>query len=174
MSKSRVFLTLTGYQLTWLACIYGDNNLNNPFLGVYVGTTFLIFYLYFNKNILNFLKISILISVPGYLFDTLMVSLSIYKFNSSLILGAIPPWMIVLWISFSTLFDEILVFFKKYKFFGIALSAILGPSTYFLGQPIGLISIKNIYLFFTIHILFWALLMIYYLEIILKKKSNSQ
>ena len=50
-----------------------------------------------------------------------MVYFQIYEFNSSLIIGTLPLWMIILWLSFSTLFDEILVIFfqnlKKQAYF---------------------------------------------------------
>ena len=169
MSKLKVFLTLTGYQLTWLACVFGEDKYSNPYLGIYTGIFFLALYFYFNQNKFKFLKISLLISVPGYFFDTLMVYFNIYQFNSSIIFLYLPFWMIILWLSFSTLFDEILNFLKKYKILALLLSAILGPLTYYLGEPIGVISIKNIYLFFVFMILFWLFLMFYYLEIILKK-----
>ena len=98
-----------------------------------------------------------------------MVYFDVYQFNTSLILGTIPAWMILLWFSFSTLFDEILNFFKQHKLVGIILSGILGPTTYYLGEPIGIISINNVLLFFSIMIIFWILLMIYYLQIIIRK-----
>ena len=109
--------------------------------------------------------------MPGYIFDTLIVYFGIYEFNASLIIGTIPSWMIILWLSFATLFDEIFRIFMKYKFIGVLLSSFLAPITYYLGEPIGIISINNVLLFFTVMILFWALLMIYYLEIILKKTN---
>tara|TARA_B100001564_G_C20328282_1_gene528918 strand:+ start:102 stop:623 length:522 start_codon:yes stop_codon:yes gene_type:complete len=171
MSKTRVFLTLTGYQLTWLGCVFGENKFNEPLLGIYVGIIYLLLYFYFNKNKINFLKISLYISIPGYIFDTLIVYFGIYEFNASLIIGTIPSWMIILWLSFATLFDEIFRIFMKYKFIGVLLSSFLAPITYYLGEPIGIISINNVLLFFTVMILFWALLMIYYLEIILKKTN---
>ena len=108
------------------------------------------------------------ISIPGYLFDTIMVYYSIYEFNTSLIIGTLPPWMIILWLSFSTLFDEILTVFKKHVFKGILLSSVLAPLTYYFGDPIGIIVISNYLLFFLFLISFWALLMIYYLKIVLK------
>ena len=110
-----------------------------------------------------------MISVPGYFFDTLLVYSNIYQFNSSITFLYLPYWMIILWFSFSTLFDEILIFLKRYKISAILLSAMIGPLTYYLGEPLGVISINNINLFFIIMFLFWALLMIYYLEIVLKK-----
>ena len=169
MSKIKIFLTLTGYQITWLACVFGQNKLNQPFLGIYIGLLYLLIFFYFNKNKINFLKLSLYISIPGYIFDTFMVYFSIYEFNTSFIIGTIPSWMIILWLSFSTLFDEILIIFKKYKFVGIVLSAILGPLTYYLGEPIGIISINDLLSFFILMTVFWILLMVYYLEFILRK-----
>tara|TARA_B100001287_G_C22356369_1_gene377621 strand:- start:57 stop:569 length:513 start_codon:yes stop_codon:yes gene_type:complete len=169
VSKTKLFLTLTGYQITWLACIFGEIKLNLSFLGIFVAIIYLSTYLYFIDNRKRFVKISLLISLPGYLFDTLIVHLSIYEFNTSLILGNIPVWMFFLWLSFSTLFDEILKIFKNYKIIGILLSGILGPMTYYIGKPIGIISIYNEPLFFIFMSSFWIFLMIYYLEFILKK-----
>ena len=169
MNKIKVFLTLTGYQFTWLACVFGENKFNEPMLGIYIGLIYLFLFLYFNKNKKKFFKTSLLISIPGYFFDTLMVYFYVYEFNSSLIIGTIPVWMIVLWASFSTLFDEVLVFFKDYKFLGIIISGLLAPLTYYVGEPTGVITINNFVLFFILMILFWVSFMIYYLEIILKK-----
>tara|TARA_Y100000768_G_C23914129_1_gene651489 strand:+ start:331 stop:846 length:516 start_codon:yes stop_codon:yes gene_type:complete len=171
MNGLKIFLILTGYQITWLACVFGESKFKQPLLGVYIGIIYLIVFLYFNKNKFKFFKISICISLPGYFFDTLMVYFSIYNFNETIMIGILPAWMVVLWLSFSTLFDEILNFFKKHKFVGVLLSAILGPLTYYLGEPIGVISISNVLLFFIIMVIFWILLMIYYLNIILKKTN---
>ena len=44
MNKIRLFLTLTGYQLTWLSCVFGESKFNLPFLGIIVGTTFIVLY----------------------------------------------------------------------------------------------------------------------------------
>ena len=166
MKKLKIFLTLTGYQLTWLACVFGEKYFLN--LGIYIGLIYLIFYLYFSKNKKRLLLICSLIAIPGYLFDSMMIYLSVYQFNSSEVIGMLPSWMIILWLSFSTLFDEILVVFKKYQLLGIIFSIILGPLTYYLGEPIGVISINKLLYFFTLMILFWFVLIIYYQRIILK------
>ena len=168
MNKIKLFLTLTGYQLTWLACVFGEIKLNIHLLGIYIGISYIFIFFYFNKNKIQFLKTCILICIPGYVFDSLMVYFSNYEFNTSLIMGTLPIWMIVLWISFSTLFDEILLIFKNYRVFGIVLSGFLAPLTYYLGEPIGIITINNIELFFMLMITFWVLLMIFYLEYIIR------
>tara|TARA_A100001015_G_scaffold288632_1_gene359682 strand:- start:638 stop:1144 length:507 start_codon:yes stop_codon:yes gene_type:complete len=166
MQKFKIFYTLTGYQLTWLACVFGEKYFLN--LGIYIGIIYLAFYFHFNKNKKRLLLICLSIAFPGYLFDSMMVYLSIYQFNSPEVIGILPSWMIILWLSFSTLFDEILVFFKKYQLLGIFFSIILGPLTYYLGEPIGIIFINEISTFFTFMIIFWFLLMTYYLQILLK------
>ena len=166
MNKLKIFIILTGYQFTWLACVFGEKYFLN--LGIYIGLIYLALYLYFSKNKKRSLLICFLIAIPGYLFDSMMIYLSIYQFNSSEVIGMLPSWMIILWLSFSTLFDEILVVFKKYQFLGIIFSIILGPFTYYLGEPIGIILINQFLFFFTFMILFWFLLMIYYQRIILK------
>ena len=169
MSKIKIFLTLTGYQITWMACVFGQDTLNQPLLGIYIGVLYLLIFFYFNKNKIKFLKLSLYISIPGYFFDTFMVYFSIYEFNTSLIIGTLPSWMIILWLSFSTLFDEILTFFIKYKFVGIILSTILGPFTYYIGEPIGIISINDGVSFIILMTTFWFFLMVYYLQFILRK-----
>ncbi len=164
MQKLKIFLVLTGYQITWLACVFGEIKFSYPFLGFYVGVIFFLIYFYFTQNKKKFLKISILIAVPGYFFDTFMVYFQIYEFNTSTKFGTLPLWMIVLWLSFSTLFDEIFYFFKNYRLFGIVLSGILGPLTYYLGEPIGVLNINNFNIFLFSMIFFWTFLMVYYLN----------
>ena len=173
MKFIKTFLTLTGYQLTWLACVFGQIKFNQPSLGLYVGLIYLIIYFYFSKNKINLIKVCLYISLPGYFFDTLMVYFSVYNFNVSHYIGLLPGWMFILWLSFSTLFDEILIFFKKYKLIGILLSGLLGPITYYIGLPLGLINIDNTFIFFILMSLFWCLLMLFYLEIVLKNYSIS-
>ena len=168
MQKLKVFLVLTGYQLTWLACVFGEKNFSFHMLGLWIGIIFFVIYFYFNHNKQKFIQISLLISVPGYMFDSLMVYFQIYEFESIIIFGTLPLWMIILWLSFSILFDEILIFFKNYKILGIILSGILGPLTYYLGEPIGVLNIYNLHAFIILMILFWMILMFYYLKFVIR------
>ena len=108
----------------------------------------------------------------GYLFDTSLVFFEIYNFETSIYIGVLPIWMIVLWPSFAILFDEILIFLSKYKIIAVLFSGILGPLTYFAGSPLGLIKINNLFLFFSLMIIFWAILMIFYIYYIIKLKFN--
>ena len=163
MSKTKIFFTLSGYQLTWLMCVFGEVLYQSFFPGLISGIIFLFLVLINSKNKRRFFYIIFLISIIGYLFDSIIVNLKIYEFNTSLKIGVLPIWMLVLWPSFASLFDEIFTFLKKYKLIAIILSAILGPLTYYSGSPLGLINVTNFKLFFLLMISFWLLLMYFYL-----------
>ena len=172
MSKIKIFLMLSGYQLTWLMCVFGELWYNSFLPGLICGILFL-FICYVNSdNKKKTIQIVLSISILGYLFDTILVFFEIYNFQTSLYIGVLPIWMIVLWPSFAILFDEILMFLSKYKIIAVILSSVLGPLTYFAGSPLGLININNLFLFFALMISFWAILMIFYLNYIIKLKFN--
>ena len=172
MSKIKIFLMLSGYQLTWLMCVFGELLYDSFLPGLICGLFFLTICFIHSNNKKKTIQTVLLISVLGYLFDTILVFFDIYNFKTSLYLGVLPIWMIVLWPSFAILFDEILIFLSKYKIIAVLLSSILGPITYFAGSPLGLININNLLVFFILMILFWAILMIFYLNYILKLKFN--
>ena len=172
MSKIKIFLILSGYQLTWLMCVFGELLYNSYLPGLICGLLFLTICFINSDNKKKTIQTVLLISILGYLFDTILVFFEIYNFKTSLYIGVLPIWMIVLWPSFAILFDEILIFLSKYKIIAVILSSILGPLTYFAGSTLGLININNLLVFFILMILFWAILMIFYLNYILKLKFN--
>lgn len=172
MSKIKIFLMLSGYQLTWLMCVFGELLYNSYLPGLICGLLFLTICFINSDNKKKTIQTVLLISILGYLFDSILVFFDIYNFKTSLYIGVLPIWMIVLWPSFAILFDEILIFLYKYKIIAVILSSILGPLTYFAGSPLGLININNLLVFFILMILFWAILMIFYLNYILKLKFN--
>ena len=172
MSKIKIFLMLSGYQLTWLMCVFGELLYNSFFPGLICGILFLLVCFINSDNKKTTIQIVLSISIIGYLFDTILVYYEIYNFQTSLYIGVLPIWMIVLWPSFAILFDEILIFLSKFKVIAVIMSGILGPLTYFAGSPLGLININNLFLFFIFMIAFWSTLMIFYLNYIIKLKFN--
>ena len=172
MSKTKIFLILSGYQLTWLMCVFGEVLYKSSLPGLISGSFFLLLVFINSKNKKRSFYIILLISIIGYLFDSVLVNFRIYDFNTSFNFGVLPVWMLVLWPSFATLFDEILVFLSKYKLIALILSGSLGPLTYYSGNILGLIDINNLILFFVLMILFWILLMVFYLNFLLRWRFN--
>jgi len=173
MNKLKAFFILSGYQITWFACILGEKIYTSPLMGFFTGLAFVLIYFFYVIEKSRFIFIILAISIPGYLFDSLVVYFNIYDFNSNLKIGLLPIWMLILWLSFAILFDEVLFFLKNFKIPGIFLSALLGPLTYYLGEPLGIIKINNLTIFIIVMIIFWSLLMYFYLEIIIKKYNYS-
>jgi hypothetical protein len=170
MNKLKAILILSGYQLTWLLCVFGELIYNSYLPGLIFGLFFLYVTFIKSDNKKNFISILFCISVPGYLFDSILVYLNIYNFETSVNLGLLPIWMVILWPSFAVLFNEVFRFLEKHKLIAIFLSAILGPLTYYSGSPLGLLIINNLFLFVISMIGFWAALMMYYLTLIINLK----
>ena len=170
MNKLKAILILSGYQLTWLLCVFGELIYNSYLPGLIFGLFFLYVTFIKSDNKKNFISILFCISVPGYLFDSILVYLNIYNFETSFNLGLLPIWMAILWPSFAVLFNEVFRFLEKYKLIAIFLSAILGPLTYYSGSPLGLLIINNLFLFVISMIGFWTALMMYYLTLIINLK----
>lgn len=172
MSKLKIFLILSGYQLTWFMCVFGELIYDSFIPGLCCGLIFLIICFSKTSNKKNFILTVLSISIIGYLFDSVLILFQIYNFETSFYFGFLPLWMLILWPSFATLFDEVFRFLSQYKILAVLLSSILGPLTYFSGEILGLININNIFLFFILMIIFWAALMIFYLSFIVKLKLN--
>ncbi len=172
MSKIKIFLILSGYQLTWLMCIFGELIYNSFLPGLCCGIIFILICTSRSSNKKKFLLTVFSISTIGYLFDSLLIIFKIYSFDTSFYFGFLPIWMLVLWPSFAILFDEVFTFLSRYKVSAVLLSSILGPLTYFSGETLGLININQIFLFFILMIIFWSTLMIFYLSFLIKLKFN--
>ena len=171
MSKFNFFLYLSGYQLTWLMCIFGEIKFSSYLPGLISGLFFLFLCFVFSNNKKKFISILLYISIPGYLFDSILVYLNIYNFETSFHVGLLPIWMLILWPSFAVLFNEVFKFLEKYKLIAITLSGILGPLTYYSGSPLGLLVINNSLFFIISMVSFWIMLMAYYLYYLLKFKD---
>ena len=172
MSKKKAILILSGYQLTWLMCVFGELIYNSYLPGLIFGLLFLFLSFLDSYSKKKFILILLYISIPGYLFDSALVYLSIYSFETSLHIGLLPIWMLILWPSFAVLFNEVFKFLDKYKSIAIILSSILGPLTYYAGSPLGLLTINNLYIFIISMVFFWMMMMIYYLYYLLNLKLN--
>ena len=172
MSKLKIFLILSGYQLTWLMCVFGELLYKSFLPGLICGLIFIFISFLYANNKIKFAFIIFSISIPGYLFDSVLVFFNVYNFDTSFSFGFLPIWMLILWPSFASLFDEVFIFLSKYKVAGVLISSILGPLTYYTGYPLGLIEINEFNLFSLFMISFWALLMFYYLNFLIKFKFD--
>ena len=150
-----IFLTLSGYQLTWLFCVFGEYY-NISIAGVIIGALYLLIFFYFINYKLRAFKICLTFSLIGYLFDSILGFSGLFTFQSNIIAGYLPLWFIVLWPSFTTLFVNTLIFLKNLPILAFAMGSILAPSTYYLGIPLGIAKSSNLPFAILIMIIFWG------------------
>ena len=162
-----IFLTLTGFQITWTFCVFGEYY-NIPFAGVIAGSVYLCIFFYFISFKIRALKICLIFSFIGYFFDSSLGYIQLFNIKSSMMFGYLPIWFLVLWPSFSTLFVKVLPFLKKSLLLSCLLGAIFAPPSYYLGIPLGIASSENIILAMITMALFWGLFLMLY-SIVIKK-----
>ena len=90
MSKIKIFLMLSGYQLTWLMCVFGELLYDSFLPGLICGLLFLTICFINSDNKKKTIRTVLLISILGYLFDTILVFFEIYNFKTSLYIGVLP------------------------------------------------------------------------------------
>jgi hypothetical protein len=161
ISNKNIFLTLCGFEMTWFACVIGDYK-GFPSLGIILGLIYLTLFLYFANDRVKAIKICIKYSVLGIIFDSFLSYSGLYVINSSFMFGFIPIWLVVLWISFSTLFVDILIFLKKRRFISFLAGFLLVPPTYYVGIALNIAKSNNLFLTILTMAIFWGTLLYIY------------
>ena len=157
----KLILNLTGFQLTWLFCVFGEYY-NFTYIGLFVGIIYLSIFFYLIDNKYTNIKLCLIFSAIGYTFDSLLAFNKLFIINSNIIIGFLPIWFLVLWPCFATLFVYVLTFLKNKPILAFILGAILVPPTYYLGIPLGLANSSNIMISMIIMAFFWGLLLTFY------------
>ena len=172
ISTKNIFLTLLGYQLTWLFCVFGEYY-NFSLVGLIIGILYLGIFFYFIEYKLRALKICFIFSLIGYLFDSILGFSELFTIESNIKVGYLPVWFLILWPSFSTLFVNIFSFLKNRPILAFLMGSIFAPPTYYLGIPLGIAETSNILLAMTIMIVFWGLFLTMY-SFYIRKSNSSQ
>ncbi|MAV82654.1 MAG: hypothetical protein CMI90_04235 [Pelagibacteraceae bacterium] len=161
MNFKKIFIILSGFQLTWLSCIFGQY-FSIPLLGVFIGILYLLFFFYLNKDRKNTLKIIIFISLIGCIFDNLLSFFGIFVINSKYTLIYIPIWLIILWLCFSSLFVEVFLFLKNRPIISFLLGFFLVPPTYYVGIVLNIANSSSLITAMSLMAFFWGLLFFFY------------
>ena len=75
MTKVKIFLMLSGYQLTWFMCVFGEVIYNSFLPGLVCGLVFLIICFFKTLNKKKFIITVLSISIIGYILDSILVTL---------------------------------------------------------------------------------------------------
>ena len=161
ISKKNIFLTLCGFEMTWFACVIGEYK-GYPSLGIIIGLIYLTLFFYFAKDRAKAINVCIKYSILGIIFDSFLSYSELYVINSRFMSGFIPIWLVVLWISFTTLFVDILIFLKKRRYVSFLAGILLVPPTYYVGIAINIAKSNNIFLTILTMAIFWGTLLYIY------------
>ena len=165
-------MTLLGYQLTWLFCIFGEYY-NTSLAGLIIGILYLGIFFFFINYKLRALKICFIFSLIGYLFDSILGFSELFTIKSNIKVGYLPIWFMILWPSFTTLFVNILSFLESRPILAFLMGSLFAPPTYYLGIPLGIAETSNLFLAMTIMVIFWGFFLILYSFYIRKIISSN-
>jgi len=168
MQKYYNMFILIGFKVTWIACVMGEVYINS-YVGLIVGTIYLLIFFYFEKNKKRAFNIILIFSLAGYTFDSFLSYLYLYKINADINFLFLPIWFLVLWPSFSSLLVNLFSFLKNNLIISILLGTIFGPISYYVGITLGLVTFINYEIFILISF-FWGLLMFCYSNYVLNKQ----
>ena len=152
--------TLVGFKITWLACIFGELYFNS-WVGFITGAIYLVIFFLNIEDKFKSIKIVLLFSFSGYLFDSILSLFELYTIESKTNFLFLPIWFLVLWPSFSCLLIKVLSFLRNYTLLSALTGALIGPISYYAGIQLGIASVVNNFIFIIIS-LFWFLMMFYY------------
>ena len=117
---------------------------------------------YFINYKLQALKICLLFSLVGYLFDSILGFSKLFSIKSEILVGYLPIWFLILWPSFSTLFVDVLSFLKNRPIIAFIVGSVFAPPTYYLGITLNIAKSSNLSLAMIVMVIFWGLLLMFY------------
>ncbi len=132
------------YQATWFAALWGGSE-GFIWPGLLAGLLTLVIHINFTEQIKRTLKRLLLATVIGVVIDSLFLFSGVITFTPVAYWPAfLPPlWMIILWPTFASLFDDIMLWLLAHRWLAIAAGAIAGPLAYLGGQAMGALQLPQ-------------------------------
>ena len=131
------------FQLIWFVCIIGAAT-NETHAAVAFSLLIILFHLYLTKDKKNELKILLLASILGFLFDGFLLKNELVLYaNHGWSYSITPLWIIVLWMGFAITLNSSLSWLKKKIKLSVLLGAIGGPLAYLAGEKLNAVTILS-------------------------------
>ena len=125
------------FQVAWFAAVLGAAR-GTPWLGPLVTIPVLALHLYLSNNRSAELKLLAVAGLLGFLFDSALVSGSIFTPLPHLFRPPFsPPWMICLWLNFAATQNVSLAWLRERYLLATLFGAIGGPLAYYGGARLG-------------------------------------
>ena len=125
------------YQAGWLSCVLGAAH-QRPWLGAGGGAVLIAVHLALVDRPASELKSLLVAGLLGGAVDSLQSCAGFLVFRSGYVVDCLaPPWIVVMWMQFATLFRFALSFLLGRYGLAAALAAIGGPLAFWVGARLG-------------------------------------
>ena len=124
------------FQLVWFVCILGAA-INQTHAAVAASLIIILFHLYLTKDKKTELKIILIASIIGFIFDGFLLKNEMVLYaNHGWSYSITPLWIIVLWMGFAITLNSSLSWLKKKIKLSALFGAIGGPLAYLAGEKL--------------------------------------
>lgn len=138
-----IILNMAAFQVGWFACVLGAAR-GLYFLGPVVVCGLFILHLFLHRNIAREITIGCMFMICGFFTDTLLTVSNVYTpLDNISPYPFSPPWLIFMWLNFSTVFNVSLKWMQKKYFLSVLLGGVGGGLSYYGGASLGAIDIAD-------------------------------
>lgn len=130
-------LNLALYQTGWFCCVLGAAR-DHPWPGAVAATALLLVHVALVTQTRREIGLLVAAALIGGVVDSLQSCFGLLRFQSGHVIGCIaPPWILVMWMQFATLFRFGLAFLSGRYLLGAVLGALGGPFAFWVGERLG-------------------------------------
>lgn len=129
-------LNLAFYQLGWFCCLLGAAR-GYPLAGAGVALLLVGVHLLLSDARGKEVQLLLLSGLFGLLVDSLQQGFDLLRFRGDGVLFGLPPWIVVVWIQFATLFRFALAWLRGRNLLAAGLGLVGGPLAYWAGVRLG-------------------------------------
>lgn len=131
------------YQVGWFCCVLGAAS-GHPWLGTAAGAAMLLGHVALVPRPLEELRLLLAAGLLGGLVDSLQSCAGLLDFRSGHVVACLaPPWIVVIWMQFPTLFRFSLSFLLGRYVLGSMLAAVGGPLAFWVGARLGAVEFSS-------------------------------
>ena len=131
------------FQLVWFVCIIGAA-INETHAAVAFSLLIILFHLYITKDKKIELKILLLASIIGFLFDGFLLKSELVLYaDHGWSYSITPLWIITLWMGFAITLNSSLSWLKKKIKLSALFGSVGGPLAYLAGEKLEAVTILN-------------------------------
>lgn len=131
------------YQAGWLAMVLGAGR-GHPWLGTATALMLLAVHIALARDRRSELQLAVVAGVTGLIVDSSLVTANLIAFpTGNIVSWACPPWIVVMWMQFSTTFRFSLHWLLNRPRLAAGLAAAGGPLAYVVGHRLGAVELQT-------------------------------